>query len=138
MFGNTSINTGDVVTNQDGVSADYLTDYIEASKLPSANFEVFTTHFYLPSTSDIEPSVGSSRVTVSRTDGSSTGDIHQETERVERTTVGGETYTVYRVTGFTTADPPITRSDFANVVFEVSVSYEGGPDATKKVEVYKR
>jgi hypothetical protein len=142
VSGNFAINTGEVLTNEDGVSASRINDYVLESALPGANFEVFTVHAYLPSTAEIEPTVTAARVTVARVDGSSTGDIHQGHERVERTTLGGETYTVFRVTGFTVAEPPITRATFANVVFELDVRYEDdgrtADSGTKTVEIYKR
>lgn len=137
-MGNFSINTGDVVTNQDGVSADILSDYVNASALPSANFEVFTVHVYLPSTESSEPTVSAARVTVGREDGTRTPNILQKQERVQVATVDGERYTVFRVTGFTVADPPITAADFANVSFELDYAYGSQKSGTKTVEVYKR
>lgn len=136
--GNFSINTADVITNQDGVSANILSDYVNASALPSANFEVFTIHFYLPSSESAAPSVSAARVTVGREDGTRTPDIHQSHERVQKATIDGVEYTVFRVTGFTTADPPITAADFANVSFEVDYAYGSESSGTKTVEVYKR
>jgi hypothetical protein len=136
--GNFSINTGDVVTNQDGVSADILSDYVNASALPSANFEVFTVHFYLPSAESAEPAVSAARVTVGRVDGSRTPDILQKQERVQIATLDGERYTVFRVTGFTAEAPPITAANFANVSFEIDYAYGSQKSGTKTVEVYKR
>lgn len=138
VIGNFSINTGDVVTNEDGVSADIISDYVNASALPSANFEVFTLHFYLPSSETAEPTVSAARVTVGREDGTRTPNIFQSQERVETATIDGKQYTVFRVTGFTVATPPITASDFANVSFEVDYTYGAAKSGTKQAEVYKR
>lgn len=138
VAGKFSINTANVVTYEDGSSADMVSDFVMSDKLPSANFEVFTIHFFLPSSESAEPTVSKARVTVGREDASRTPDIYQSHDRVQVTTVDGQRYTVFRVTGFTVADPPITPGEFANVSFEVDYAYGSQKSGTKTAEIYKR
>ena len=143
-MGNSALNTAPIVTFEDGKSKDYLADYVMESALPSANLEVFTTHAYLPWSASADVSVSDVRVVVSRTDGSDTGDVAQDEggEYVERATLDGKTYSVYRLTGFYAGDPPVTPSDFANVTFEMTVTYEKDgavvDTSQKTIEIYKR
>lgn len=140
-MGNFALNSGDLRTNEDGASSSYLTDYITYGALPSANFEVFTLHAYLPSTPELVTKIAGIRILVSRTDGTQTGNIFQSGEAVTITTIGGENYSVFRLTGFTTS-AAITRDNFANVTFEVQVQYlDGGSvvhQQTLTMEIYKR
>jgi hypothetical protein len=138
IVGNFAVNTADVVTFEDGSSADIVSDYVNASGLPSANLEVFSINFYLPSSESAEPSVSAARVFVAREDASRTPDIYKGHERVQNATIDGKRYTVFRVTGMTVADPPITSSDFANVSFEIDYAYGSAKSGSKTAEIYKR
>ena len=144
IMGNSALNTASIVTYEDGKSKDYLADYVLESALPSANLEVFTTHAYLPWSASSDMSVSDVRVVVSRVDGTDTGDIAQNDsgEYVERTTIDGTTYSVYRLTGFYANDPPVAPSDFANVTFQMKVTYEKdgavADTSQKTIEIYKR
>ena len=138
LIGNFAVNTADVVTNEDGASTAIVSDYVLASALPSANLEQFSVAVYLPSSPSAEPTVSDARVTAGRTDGTRTSDIHRSHERVGDQTIGGHTYTACRVSGSVTGSPPLTKETFANVVFELDVSYGEEHASTKKVEVYKR
>ncbi len=138
LIGNFEINTAKVLTHEDGKSADLLSDYVRADDLPSASFEVFSVNFYLPSSEAAEPTVSAARVTVGRTDASRTPDIYQRHELVETIDEDGERFTIFRVTGFTVADPPISAADFANVSFEIDYAYGSKKSGTKEGEVYKR
>jgi hypothetical protein len=123
LMGNFAINTGTVTTNQDGVSTDIIDDYVLPAQLPAVNFEVFTIHLYAPVADDVTTSVDNVSVFVKRTNGSSTGDIFQEGHFVTRTTVNGQQYAVYQINGFYNGTP-ITKANFANVSFEMRLSYE--------------
>jgi hypothetical protein len=124
LMGNFAINTGSVTTNQDGTSKNAVDDYVLPSQLPSVNFEVFTIHLYAPVASDVSTSVSNVRVTVGRTDGSRTSNIFQSGEFVQRTTVNGQEYAVYRLNGFYNLQPVLTKANFANVAFELTLTYE--------------
>jgi hypothetical protein len=141
-LGNFAINSGPIVTNEDGVSADYMADYVKVTALPSANFEYFSVNANLPSTSAIETRLSDFVVTVGRTDGTRTANIYKGGEFLETTDMGDGPYSVYRLDGFTVASPAITPGTFANVVFEFTVTYrkdgEALHTARRKIEVFKR
>jgi hypothetical protein len=124
LMGNFAINTGSVTTNQDGTSKNAVDDYVLPAQLPSVNFEVFTIHLYAPVASDVSTSVSNVRVTVGRKDGSRTANIFQSGEFVQRTTVNGQEYAVYRLNGFYNLQPALTKANFANVAFELTLTYE--------------
>ena len=143
IFGNSFINTVVIVTNQDGVSADYLTDYVTEAALPNVDLEVFTTHIYLPVADGMMTRVTDASIIASRTDGSRTPDFLGEAEYVQRSVIGGEAYDVYRLEGIYVGTPALRPSTFANVVFGLTASYtepSGGViySSTKTVEIYKR
>ncbi|HEX6573455.1 MAG TPA: hypothetical protein VF042_00670 [Gemmatimonadaceae bacterium] len=124
LMGNFAINTGNVTTNQDGASKNAIDDYVLPSQLPGVNFEVFTIHLYAPVANDVSTTVSNVRVTVGRTDGSRTGNIFQSGEFVQRTSVNGQEYAVYRLNGFYNLQPTLTRANFANVAFELALTYQ--------------
>jgi hypothetical protein len=130
LMGNFAINTGTVVTNQDGTSKNVIDDYVLPAQLPNVNFEVFTIHLYAPVASDVSTTVSNVRVTVGRKDGSRTSNIFQSGEFVQRTTVGGQEYAVYRLNGFYNLQPTLTKANFANVAFEMTLTYENASGAT--------
>lgn len=143
LMGNFAINTGTVVTNQDGTSKNAIDDYVLPAQLPNVNFEVFTIHLYAPVANDVSTTVSNVRVTVGRKDGSRTSNIFQSGEFVQRTTVNGQEYAVYRLNGFYNLQPTLTKANFANVAFELTLSYEdesGKPLADRAVtlSVYQR
>ena len=141
-IGNTSFNTGEVVTNQDGVSHNIVSDYVLQSALPNVELEVFTTHIYVPTSSMHVTRVSNISVTVGYMNGGRTPNILYEAEFVQQSTIGGQLYDVFRMTGFFSGTPAIFRSNFANVVFEFRLEYlEDGvvvSTSEKMAEVYKR
>ena len=124
LMGNFAINTGPVTTNQDGKSTNMIDDYVLPSQLPNVNFEVFTTHLYAPVASDVSTTVSNVSVTVGRTNGTRTGNIFQSGEFVQRVTVSGQEYAVYRLNGFYNLSPTLTKANFANVAFEMTLTYQ--------------
>ena len=68
LMGNFAINTGTVVTNQDGTSMNIIDDYVLPAQLPAVNFEVFTIHLYAPVGNDVTTSVDNVTIRVRRTD----------------------------------------------------------------------
>ncbi|RYY10018.1 MAG: hypothetical protein EOO04_37540, partial [Chitinophagaceae bacterium] len=52
LMGNFTINSVDVVTNEDGKSTNMLSDYVNTSALPAANFEYLTMNMYIPTSSN--------------------------------------------------------------------------------------
>lgn len=143
LMGNFAINTGPVTTNQDGTSKNAIDDYVLPSQLPNVNFEVFTTHLYAPVASDVSTSVSNVRVTVGRTDGSRTSNIFQSGEFVQRVTVNGQEYAVYRLNGFYNLSPTLTKANFANVAFEMTLTYQDQSgnklaDRSVTLSVYQR
>jgi hypothetical protein len=123
LMGNFAINTGTVVTNQDGTSMNIIDDYVLPAQLPNVNFEVFTIHLYAPVADDVSTAVDNVTIRVRRTDGTRTNDIFQEGHFVTRTTVNGQQYAVYQLNGFYNGTA-ITKANFANVTFDLRLSYE--------------
>jgi len=124
LMGNFHINTGPVTTNQDGKSKNIVDDYVLPSQLPNVNFEVFTTFLYAPTSDDVSTSVSNVKVFVRRTDGTRTGDIFLDGRFVSRVNVGGQAYAMYELNGLYRAPPVLTKASFANVAFELRLSYE--------------
>lgn len=141
-IGNTSFNTGNVVTNQDGVSRDIVSDYVLQSALPNTELEVFTTHIYIPTSSVHTTRLSNISVTVSYTNGMSTPNILEDADYVQQSTIGGQLYDVFRVGGFFRGTPAIFPSNFANVVFTFRLEYlDNGlivAASNKMAEIYKR
>ena len=123
QMGNFAINTGTVVTNQDGVSTNLIDDYVLPSQLPNVAFEVFTIHLYAPVADDVATTVDNVTIRVQRTDGTRTNNIFQEGHFVTRATVNGQQYAVYQLNGFYSG-AAITKANFANVTFDLRLSYE--------------
>ena len=130
LMGSFAINTGTVTTNQDGTSKNVIDDYVLPAQLPNVNFEVFTIHLYAPVASDVSTSVSNVHVYVKRTDGSRTGDIFQEGHFVQRITYNGQEYSVYQLNAFYAVPPTLTKANFANVSFEMSLKYSDTNGAT--------
>ena len=145
LMGNFSINSGDVVTNEDGVSVDYLADYVNASSLPQVEFEYLTINAYVPTTDDFSTTVTGVNVQMHDTSNSSSGNIYYDegSEFVGQQTLGGTLYSIYRVAAlYDGSRGPFTPSNFANIVFTLQISYKSGDvqagSRTSKLEVYKR
>jgi hypothetical protein len=143
LMGNFAINTGNITTNQDGVSKNIVDDFVLPSQLPNVRFEAFTTHLYAPVASDVSTSVGNVHVYVGIIGGVKSGDIFQEAHFVQRVTVSGQEYAVYQLNGFYNGTPAITKANFANVSFEMSLTYKdsyGASLASRNVTlgVYQR
>lgn len=141
-FGNSSINSANVTTNQDGISPTYLADYVLETALPASSLEYFTTHAYFPTEASVVTRVSAIRVEVSQESGSGSGNIYDMGEFVQQSTIAGQLYSVYRLTGHH-AGAPISRAQFANVVFEFDLNYEDGQGSVlntsrRTIEIYKR
>lgn len=142
-FGNTFINTASVVTNQDGISANHLVDWVNRSALPNADLRLFVTHVYLPTAEEIDIRVSDLRVSAGWTGGERTPNFARETEYVQRTTLDGQLYEVFRLEGLFPGSPALTPATFANVVFTFQVEYLSSSGAVlntsdKTIEIYKR
>ena len=143
LMGNFQINSVPVVTNQDGTSKNIIDDYVLPSQLPNVDLELFTMHLYAPVDADVSTTVSNVRVYVGRTDGSRTGDIYLSGQFLQRTTVNGQLYSVYQLNGIYRAPPTLRKTNFANVTFEMTLSYEdaqGKPltDRAITLSVYQR
>jgi hypothetical protein len=148
-MGNFSINSGSITTNQDGVSVDYITDYVSASALPNVNFEYLTINAYIPVTDAYSIDVTGVNVqmhTTSATGNLSSGNIYLDSDSrfLQRTTINGRLYSVFRVAAFYNGSRgSFTPSNFANVVFTLQIRYTGSNGQvagtrTSNFEVYKR
>ena len=142
MIGNSSFNTGDVTTNEDGVSADIVSDYVMQSALPNTALEVFITHIYIPTSSVHQTRISNINISVGYMSGARTGNILSDAEFVQQSTIAGQRYDVFRLEGFFNGTPAIFPSNFANVVFTFRVEYlDGGAvvaTSNKMAEIYKR
>lgn len=143
LFGNTAINSVEITTNQDGISADYLSDYVTAAALPDVDMEFFTTYVYLPVTSGLYSQVDNVSITAGRTDGSRTPNFFLSAEYVQYYDSGTETYEVHRLDGIFVGSPVLRPDNFANVVFDFDVDYVDASSSlvhhsSKTVEIYKR
>lgn len=147
MMGNFTLNSGDVTTNQDGVSVNHLTDYVNEAAFPNVNFEYLTLNAYIPTTDAHSITVTVNGVEMHNEAGQSTGNIYYPTgsAALSNVTINGQRYAVFRLAGVyngSGALGTITRSNFANIVFTFQASYRsnGQQVATRTVnlEVYKR
>lgn len=142
MIGNSAFNTGNVTTNEDGVSRDIVSDYVLQAALPNTALEVFTTHIYIPTSSVHQTRISNITITVGYMSGARTGNILNDAEFVQQSTIGGQLYDVFRLEGFFNGTPSIFPSTFANVVFNFRVEYldNGSVVSTsnKMAEIYKR
>lgn len=142
-FGNTFINTAAIVTNQDGISADHLVDWVSQSALPNADLRLFVTHVYVPTADEIDTRVSNLSVTAGWTDGSRTPDFARATDYVQRTTHEGQLYDLFKLEGFFSGSRALTPASFANIVYTFQVehlSYTGAVlnTSNKTIEIYKR
>ena len=142
-FGNFSINSAPITTNEDGSSANVLSDFVNASALPNADLELFVVHAYLPAGSGVNSRVSNVSVIAQRTDGSLTPNIVRNVTFLERATVGGQQYGIYRLEGMFLGTPALRPANFANVNFVFTADYldaEGTVvnSSRKTIEVYKR
>lgn len=142
-FGNTSINTKEVVTNQDGASADILVDWVNRSELPNTSLELFITHAWIPTASGISTRITNGSVTAGFTSGARTANFFRETSFVQRGTVNGVLYDIHRLEGLYLGAATLTPSTFANVVFTFRVEHLSATGAVlnaanKTIEIYKR
>jgi hypothetical protein len=147
LMGNFTINSGNVTTNQDGVSTDYLTDYVMQSALPNVNFEYLTLNAYLPVTDALSIDISSVNVQMHNVAGQSTGNIYygSGSQFLQRMTINGRTYSVFRLAGFYNGASrgSITPTNFANIVFTMTIRYTDANGTlvgsrTTNLEVYKR
>lgn len=147
VMGNFTLNSGDVATNQDGVSVNYLTDYVNEAAFPNVNFEYLTLNAYIPTTDAHAITVTVDSVAMHNEAGQSTGNIYYPTgsAALSNVTINGQRYAVFRLAGVYNGSGAlgnITRSNFANIVFTFRASYRlNGQEVgtrTVNLEVYKR
>jgi hypothetical protein len=143
LMGNFQINSGPVTTNQDGTSTNLVDDYVLPAQLPNVNFELFTTHLYAPVASDVSTTISNVRAFVTRTDGSKTGDIYLSGQFLQRVTVNGQEYSVYQLNAMYASQPALTKANFANVAFDMTLLYEDSDGYSLKtrnvtLSVYQR
>jgi len=101
-MGNFSINSGSITTNQDGVSVDYITDYVMAASLPNVNYEYLTLNAYIPTTDAHSIDITGVNVQMHDTGNQSSGNIYYDADSrfLQRTTINGRLYSVFRVAAF--------------------------------------
>lgn len=147
MMGNFTLNSGDITTNQDGVSVNYLTDYVNEAAFPNVNFEYLTLNAYIPTTDAHAITVTVTGVEMHNEAGQSTGNIYYPTgsAALPNVTINGQRYAVFRLAGVyngSGAIGTITRSNFANIVYTFQASYRSNGQQvgtrTVNLEVYKR
>ena len=143
LFGSTSINTGDITTNQDGVSANILSDFVMQSALPNVDLELFITHVYVPAAAGFDSRISNVGVSAGYTTGARTPDFFRGGAFVQSSTLSGQLYDVYRLEGLFLGAPALRPTNFANVVFTFRVEYLNASGAVahssdKTVEIYKR
>ncbi|HEX3139638.1 MAG TPA: hypothetical protein VHQ87_06270 [Rhizobacter sp.] len=145
-MGNFSINSASITTNQDGVSVDYIDDYVNASALPSGNFQNLTINAYIPVTDAYTIDVTGVNVQMHTTGNLSSGNIYLDTGSsfLQRTTINGRLYSVFRVAAsYDGSRGNFTAANFANVVFTLQIRYTNSSDQvvgtrTSNFSVYKR
>lgn len=123
LMGNTSVNSANIVTNQDGVSLTIIDDYVLESALPTSELEFFSLHVYFPVDDSVVTEVSSANAQVTATDGRSSGDIFLQGDSLQRTQLGDTLYSTFRLTARDTT-LYLTRSEFANVGFTFDVAYQ--------------
>jgi len=141
-FGNFTINSGDVLSNQDGVSQSYCEDYVYESALPKVDLEYFTINVYLPTSPGTTIAIDSVITRLARIDGSRTDNITKENKYLARVTLDGDDYAVFRLAGVTVAPPAVTPATFANITFAFTGTYQRDGQVvstfTKTASIYKR
>lgn len=127
-FGNSRINSVAVVTHQEHVERNYLRDYVLEENIPWADLRVFVTHVYVPTAEELNTQLSGISVVASRTNGTNTGNIYDGGEFVERTTLEGQLYDVYRLEGVFRGDTPIRPGNLDTFVFSFRLEYLDGDD----------
>ena len=141
LMGNFAVNSGNVTTHEDGASVDYLTDYVNVADLPTSSMEMFTLNAYIPTSDAYSVTVTGVNVTVRDMNANASPNIYYDdaSQFIERITLGGQLYSVFRVAGFYSGG--ISRSNFANIVFTLQIAYKNGSSTvgtrTAKLEIFK-
>lgn len=141
-MGNFTINSANVVTNQDGVSIDYIADYVYAGALPAADFRFFSINAYVPTEEGYSINIDPGTTVIMTNESlQSTGNLFDEVSFVQRVELGGQLYSVFHFEAYYDSNG-ITPATFANIVFTIPISYYADGkkkgDRTVKLEVYKR
>lgn len=145
-FGNSSINSKPIVTNQDGWSNNYFADYVNISELPNSDFEFYTIHVYIPSNTDKYTSgITSAKAEVHCTNAKSnlTGDL--DFVKTEYLNMSG-TEQQYAMFSLTVRDTERTanKNNFMNIVFSFNRVYKNKTTEAElysegyHIEIYKR
>jgi len=146
LMGNFTINSADVVTNEDGKSTNMLSDYVNTSALPAANFEYLTMNMYIPTTSYHTVTVRNINVKMTNMGAVTTTNLyHDSTDFLEDfVTLDGQLYAVLKVVAlYDHAAGAFNRNTFANFVITATIEYEKEEDKVDgsrqvTLEVYKR
>jgi len=143
LMGNFAINSGPVTTNQDGVSKNIIDDYVLPAQLPNVNFEVFTIYLFAPVSDDVSTTVDNVSVTVTRADGTKTGNIFLNGRFVQRATINGQLYSAYELNANYNSGIVLTKANFANVAYTMTLTYEDASgnklvDRPVTLSVYQR
>lgn len=123
LMGNFSVNGKSIVTHEDAVSLNYLTDYLNRSDLPGAALEYFTIHAYVPTGEYIETSVDGLNIRLNQVNGAGSSILEGNVVAAGEQLIGTQNYAVFRLSGSYNGQTAITASNFANVVFEFQVAY---------------
>lgn len=138
-FGNSRINSVDVLTHQEHVERNYLRDYVLEEDIPWADLRVFVTHVFAPTAGEVNTRLSGISVVASRTNGTDTGNIYDGGEFVQRTTLEGQLYDVYRLEGVFRGDTPIRPGNLDTFVFSFVLEYLDGDDvldtSSKMIEI---
>lgn len=144
-MGNFSINTANILTTEDGVSVNYITDYVNSSSLPSVNFDIFSLNILVPTSVEHITTVESVNVQLTSTTGVTTNNIYNNSQSsfLQQQTIAGQLYSVYRMAGsYNGSSGAFNRTNFANIVFTAQIFYKKNgtvvANRTSKLEIYKR
>ena len=146
LMGNFTINSVDVVTNEDGKSTNMLSDYVNTSALPAANFEYLTMNMYIPTTDYHTVTVRNINVKMTNMASVTTVNLyHENTDFLDDfVTLDGQLYAVLNVVAlYDHAAGAFNRNTFRNFVLSATIDYEKEEDKVDgsrqvTLEVYKR
>lgn len=141
-MGNFTINSANVVTSQDGVTIDYIADYVYAAALPSSDFRFISINAYVPTEEAYSVNIDPGTTVIMTNENlESTGNLFDEVSFVQRIELGGQLYSVFHFEAYHDSDGFIPAT-FANIVFTIPISYyvdgKKKGNRTVKLEVYKR
>ncbi len=142
-LGHPSINSGLVLTSQDGVSDSIVNNYVYEADLPQVDMTGYSVQAWLPVSSGYDTRISNVTVEVRRADGSSTGDIYHSHRYERRDDLEGDPYDVHLLFGMDGGSPPIRPETFTNVNFKFTAEWLDANGSVvhssrKTIEIYKR